>query len=54
MSNEITIKVESVSKVYPIFRTPQDRLKQMVLPPLWRWIGWAALGFRRRGEDLLT
>jgi len=34
MSNDIAIKVENVSKCYPIFRTPQDRLKQMVLPHL--------------------
>ncbi|MGI6525453.1 MAG: ABC transporter ATP-binding protein [Bdellovibrionota bacterium] len=30
MSSDITIQVENVSKVYPIFKKPQDRLKQMI------------------------
>jgi lipopolysaccharide transport system ATP-binding protein len=34
MSNDIAIKIENISKLYPIFRTPQDRLRQMVLPRL--------------------
>jgi lipopolysaccharide transport system ATP-binding protein len=34
MSADIAIKIENVGKTYPIFRSPQDRLKQMVLPRL--------------------
>jgi lipopolysaccharide transport system ATP-binding protein len=34
MSKDIAIKVENVSKCYPIFEQPKDRLKQMILPRL--------------------
>jgi lipopolysaccharide transport system ATP-binding protein len=34
MSDNIEIKVENLSKRYPIFDSPRDRLKQMVLPRL--------------------
>jgi lipopolysaccharide transport system ATP-binding protein len=34
MSDDIAIKVENLSKCYPIFDKPRDRLKQMVLPRL--------------------
>lgn len=34
MSDNIAIKVENVSKCYPIFDKPRDRLKQMILPRL--------------------
>jgi lipopolysaccharide transport system ATP-binding protein len=34
MSEVIAIKIENVGKTYPIFRAPQDRLKQMVWPRL--------------------
>jgi lipopolysaccharide transport system ATP-binding protein len=30
--SDIAIKVENLSKCYPIFDTPRDRLKQMILP----------------------
>ncbi len=30
MSSEFTVKIEGLSKVYPIFKKPQDRLKQMI------------------------
>ncbi len=39
MSSETAIKVESLSKCYPIFDTPRDRLKQFVLPRLQRIVG---------------
>jgi lipopolysaccharide transport system ATP-binding protein len=39
MSDDIAIKVENLSKCYPIFQTPQDRLKQMVLPHLRALVG---------------
>jgi lipopolysaccharide transport system ATP-binding protein len=39
MSNDIAIKIENVSKIYPIFRTPQDRLRQMFLPRLQSFCG---------------
>jgi lipopolysaccharide transport system ATP-binding protein len=37
--SDIAIKVESVSKCYPIFDTPRDRLKQMILPRAARLVG---------------
>lgn len=39
MSNDIAIKVENVSKCYPIFDKPRDRLKQMILPRAARLVG---------------
>lgn len=39
MSSEIAIKVESLSKCYPIYERPHDRLKQFVLPRLHRLAG---------------
>jgi lipopolysaccharide transport system ATP-binding protein len=45
MSNDIAIKVENVSKVYPIFLSPQDRLKQMILPHLRRSFGLKPIAF---------
>lgn len=38
-SDEIAIKVDGVSKHYEIYETPQDRLKQGMLVPLWAIIG---------------
>lgn len=37
--SDIAIKVEHLSKMYPIYNQPQDRLKQFVLPRLQRLIG---------------
>jgi lipopolysaccharide transport system ATP-binding protein len=34
MSGDIAIKVQNLSKCYPIFDVPRDRLKQMLLPKL--------------------
>jgi lipopolysaccharide transport system ATP-binding protein len=39
MSNDFAIKAENLSKCYPIFNTPRDRLKQMILPRLQRLLG---------------
>lgn len=39
MSSEIAIKVENLSKCYQIYDQPRDRLKQFVLPRLWRLVG---------------
>lgn len=37
--SDIAIKVEHLSKCYPIFDTPRDRLKQMIIPRLQRAFG---------------
>jgi lipopolysaccharide transport system ATP-binding protein len=39
MSDDIAIKVENLSKCYPIFDAPRDRLKQMVYPRVQRLFG---------------
>ncbi len=39
MSNDIAIKVDSLSKCYQIYDQPRDRLKQFVLPRLQRLAG---------------
>ena len=39
MSSDIAINVQDVSKHYLIYRQPQDRLKQMVMPKLRRALG---------------
>jgi len=39
MSDDIAIRVENLSKQYPIFDKPRDRLKQMLLPSLARVVG---------------
>jgi lipopolysaccharide transport system ATP-binding protein len=40
MSGEVVIKAQGLSKEYPIFQSPKDRLKQMVLPRLQGLLGW--------------
>lgn len=35
-SNDVVIDVQGLSKCYEIYETPRDRLKQLVLPPLYR------------------
>lgn len=40
MSSEVVIKAQGLSKEYPIFQSPKDRLKQMVLPRLQGLLGW--------------
>ncbi|NGM86020.1 ABC transporter ATP-binding protein [Parapusillimonas sp. SGNA-6] len=37
-SNDVVIDVRNLSKRYEIYDTPRDRLKQLVLPRLWRSI----------------
>jgi len=39
MSSEIAIKVENLSKCYHLYAQPRDRLKQLVLPRLYRMLG---------------
>jgi lipopolysaccharide transport system ATP-binding protein len=39
MSSDIAIKVENLSKCYQIYDAPRDRLKQFVLPRLYRALG---------------
>lgn len=39
MSSEISISVKNLSKCYQIYGHPRDRLKQFVMPRLWRFIG---------------
>jgi len=63
--SDIAIKVENLSKCYPIFDTPRDRLKQMIIPRLQRAFGlhpskyyrefWALRDFSfevKRGETV--
>jgi lipopolysaccharide transport system ATP-binding protein len=45
--SDIAIKVEHLSKCYPIFDTPRDRLKQMILPRLQRLAGRPATKYYR-------
>lgn len=39
MSFEIAIKIENISKCYPIYNQPRHRLKQFILPRLQRMVG---------------
>jgi len=41
MSSEIAIRVRNLSKCHPIYATPRDRLKQLLLAPLRRRLGLA-------------
>src|SRR6476620_1254736 len=41
------IRVRDVSKVYLIYDRPQDRLKQMIVPPLLRFAGGKAKAYHR-------
>lgn len=34
--NEVAIRVQGVGKCYPIYDVPADRLRQFLMPPLWR------------------
>jgi lipopolysaccharide transport system ATP-binding protein len=45
--SDIAIKVENLSKCYPIFETPRDRLNQMILPRLQRLAGRPATKYYR-------
>lgn len=38
--DELSIRIDGLSKRYEIYAKPLDRLKQMVLPMLSRWLGW--------------
>jgi lipopolysaccharide transport system ATP-binding protein len=38
-SSAIAIRVTGLSKVFPIYAAPRDRLKQFVMPRLRRWVG---------------
>lgn len=46
-SSRIAVRMSGVSKCYPIFSTPRDRLKQFVLPRLQRWAGQAPAHYFR-------
>ena len=45
--SDIAIKVENLSKCYPIFDTPRDRLKQMIIPMLQRAYGFSPRKYYR-------
>lgn len=45
--SDIAIKVENLSKCYPIFDTPRDRLKQMIIPRLQRAYGFSPRKYYR-------
>lgn len=47
MSSEIAIKVEGLSKCFEIYEQPRDRLKQFVLPHLYRSLGIPAKKYFR-------
>jgi lipopolysaccharide transport system ATP-binding protein len=47
MSSELAIKVHDLSKHYLIYRKPEDRLKQMLVPRLQRFFGLAPTSFYR-------
>ena len=47
MSSEIAIKVENLGKCYQIYEQPHDRLKQMLLPRLYRLAGKAGKSYFR-------
>lgn len=40
-SNDIAVRVTNLSKCYEIYETPRDRLKQFIVPKLWRVLGKA-------------
>lgn len=46
-SDPIAVRMSGVSKSYPIFSTPRDRLKQFVLPRVQRWMGMAGQDYFR-------
>lgn len=43
----IAIRIEGVSKSFPIYDKPRDRLKQMLMPRLYRLAGWAPRCYHR-------
>ena len=45
--SDIAIKIENLSKCYPIFDTPRDRLKQMIIPRLQRAYGFSPRKYYR-------
>jgi lipopolysaccharide transport system ATP-binding protein len=47
MSSEIAIKVENLSKCYQIYDRPRDRLKQFVIPRIYRALGMSAKQYYR-------
>lgn len=38
MSSESVIRVQALGKSYQIYEHPRDRLKQFLIPRLWRWL----------------
>ena len=38
-SKDIAIRVSNLSKCYQVYETPRDRLKQFILPRIWRYAG---------------
>lgn len=47
MSSEVAIKVEGLSKCFEIYEQPRDRLKQFVLPHLYKSLGKSARQYFR-------
>lgn len=47
MSSEVAIKVEGISKCFEIYEKPRDRLKQFVLPYLYKLLGKSAKQYFR-------
>jgi len=47
MSSDIVIKVEAVSKCYQIYDQPRDRLKQLILPRVQRFLAQAPCQYYR-------
>ena len=42
MSSDAVIEVQALSKRYEIYAQPRDRLRQMLVPPLRRALGWTS------------
>ena len=46
-SDRVVVRMSGVSKCYPIFSTPRDRLKQFILPRIQRWTGRTSQNYFR-------
>ena len=51
-ATEYAIRVRGVSKRFPIYDAPRDRLKQMLMPRLYRLLGRAPRAYHREFEAL--
>lgn len=47
LADDVAIRVQNLSKCYPIYNKPHDRLKQAIYPPLQRFVGKPASKYYR-------